>query len=94
MKMNNIYRLNNEIFENGISRYRYVNGDTIIGSQYFSRTGRRRDERIYQLYRFEKSGEIEYHELIKRKDDSVWRDLARYGFNPETLKWTQLENKY
>ena len=69
---------------------RFADGDTVIGSQYFRRSGRE-EARIYRLYRDNKSGEIQYKDSIWGKDDSDWRTLADYRFNQETLDWTKLE---
>ena len=75
---------------NGIFRIRYSNWYTVIGSQYFRRSGRE-EGRVYQLYRFNKSGNIEYEDRILGKDGKRWRTLSKYRFNQETLDWTKLE---
>ena len=78
------------LFESGIYRYRWASGNTTIGSQYFRRSGRE-DSRNYRLFRDNKSGNIQYHDQIKGKDDSGWKFQAKYRFNPETLDWTKLD---
>ena len=74
----------------GIFRERYASGSTVIGSKYFRRAGRE-EGRWYQLYRDNKSGEIQYEDKILGKDDIFYRTLEAYSFNQETLEWTQLE---
>ena len=76
----------------GIVRDRWADGYTAIGSQYFRRCGRE-EERAYGLYRWNKSGNIDYQDQIMGKDDSGWRYLAKYRFNQNTLEWTKLEVK-
>ena len=73
----------------GIFKDRYGSGNTAIGSQYFRRLGRE-EHRMYRLFRYNKSGDIEYHDHIKGKDDSDWRYHTRYRFNQETLEWKKL----
>ena len=77
------------MFEPGIHRYRWPNGDTAIGSRSFDRSGME-DNRYYRLRRFN-DGNIQYKDQIWDKDNSSWRDLAKYRFNPETLDWTKLD---
>ena len=84
---------NDGIISDGIYRERWADGDTVIGTRYFRRSGRE-EERQYHLYRWNKSGNIVYHDKIYGKDDSAWRTLARYSFNQETLQWTKLEVYY
>ena len=79
-----------ETISDGIYSDRFANGYTAIGSRYFPRSGRE-EERVYRLFRFNNSGNIEYHDRILGKDESDWRDLAKYSFNQETLEWTQLK---
>ena len=79
-----------ETISDGIYRFRNANVNTAIGSQYFSRS-EREEGRVYRLVRYNESGNINYEDKILGKDDSGWRYLARYRFNPETLDWTQLE---
>ena len=71
----------------GIFRHRRDNGSTAIGSRYFSRSGRGED-RMHRLYKDKNSEAIKYIDEIKLKHDSVWRALAVYSFNPQTLDWT------
>ena len=73
--------------QEGIFRHRDAGGSK-IGSQYFRRSGREQD-RMYQLYRMNNTGNIHYHELILCKDEQYWRILAECSFNPETLDWTK-----
>ena len=73
----------------GIFRARYADGNTDIGSKYFRRSGRE-EGRLSLLVRFNKSENIEYHDLILGKDDKGWRLLAKYRFNPKTLDWTKI----
>ena len=77
-----------ETISDGIYRVGYANGNTVIGSQYFRRSGRD-EEREYQLYRDNESGDIYYDDQIWSKDVRGWRTLARYRFNHETLDWTK-----
>ena len=73
----------------GIYRNRFADGATAIGSKYFRRSGR--DEgRLYRLHRLSESGNIQYQDKMLGKDDSNWRWLSAYSFNPETLDWTKL----
>ena len=85
-----ILQQNDETIADGIFRDRYASGNTAIGSRYFCKSGRE-EERVYQLYRFNKSGNIDYDDLIWGKDDGGWRRLAKYRFNQETLDWTKLK---
>ena len=79
------------MFESGIFRERNAaSGNTSIGSRYFSKSGRGED-RMYYLFRDNKSGNIQYQDQIWGKNDSGWRALAKYRFNPETLDWTKLD---
>ena len=72
-----------ETISEGIFRDRYADGDTAIGSRYFRRSGREKD-RWYRLYRDNRSGNIQY-------EDIIWGKHHRnYKFNPETLDWTNL----
>ena len=71
------------MIEPGIFRERFANGDTTIGSKYFGGSGWE-DSREYRLYRDNKSGNIQYQDHLK----TIWRTLAKYSFNPETLDWT------
>ena len=77
-----------ETISDGIFRVRFADGDTAIGSKYYRRSGRE-EGRYYRLDRFNESGEIRYYDEIWGKDDSGWRRLAGYSFNPETLDWTK-----
>ena len=76
-----------ETISDGIYRYRYDDGNTAIGSQYFRRSGRE-EGRLNSLCRFN-NGDIYYYDQIWGKDDSSWRILATYRFNPETLDWSK-----
>ena len=76
------------IQQGGIYRDRWDDGNTAIGSKYFRRSGRE-EFRDYCLFRFNNTGNIEYHDQILGKDDSGWRTLAKYSFNLETLDWTK-----
>ena len=78
----------NGTISDGIFRVRNANGNTFIGSRYFRRSGRE-EGRNYHLYRDNKSGDIYYIDEILGKDDTGWRYLAKYRFNPETLEWTE-----
>ena len=78
------------MLESGIYRERFASGNTAIGSRYFPRSGRE-DNRVYRLRRDNNSGNIQYYDEIWGKDDSDWRELAKYRFNPETLDWTKLK---
>ena len=78
-----------ETISDGIFRDSYASGNTVIGSNYFRRSGRE-EGRVYRLYRWNKSGNIEYHDRILGKDDKIWRLLAKYSFNQETLDWTKI----
>ena len=78
----------NGTISDGIFRTRYANGDTVIGSTYFRRSGRE-EGRLYRLYRDNTSGNIYYIDKILGKNDSSWRYLADYRFNQETLEWTK-----
>ena len=78
------------MFESGIYNIRGANGDTAIGSRYFQRSGRE-EGRQHRLYRYNKSGDIEYHDKIWGKNDTGWRWLAKYIFHPETLDWIKLD---
>jgi len=80
---------NDETISDGIYKDRYANGDTAIGSKNFRRT-RREEGRQYELYRFKKNGNIYYYDRIKFKNDVVYRTLAVYSFNQETLDWTKI----
>ena len=80
-----IYKLQDEIIQDGIFRERLRWGCTAIGSQYMSRSGRE-EYRIYSLYRDNKSLNIEYQDDIV----NVGIFLAHYRFNPETLEWTNI----
>ena len=72
----------------GINRERWNNGNTVIGSQYCRRSGRK-GARIYRLIRDYESGDIEYQDRIRGKDDHFWRVQTVYSFNSETLDWTK-----
>ena len=78
-----------ETISDGIFRERLASGTTALGSMYFRRSEREED-RLYRLFRYNKSGNIEYHDKIYGKDDSGWRFLAKYSFNQETLEWKKL----
>ena len=73
----------------GIFRERFASGNTTIGSEYYRRSEREED-RVYRLFRYNDDGEIHYEDKILGKDDSGWRFLAAYRFNPETLEWKKL----
>ena len=75
-----------ETIGDGIFRERFASGNSAIGSQYFSRSGRE-EEWIYCLYRFNESGNIYYYDKILDKDVGVWRTLAKYIFDSKTLRW-------
>ena len=79
-----------ETISEGIFRERWDDGYTAIGSRYFRRSGRE-EERVYRLFRYNKSGDIYYYDEIYGKDDSAWRYLAKYRFNQETLEWKKLK---
>ena len=84
-----IYNLQDGTIQDGIFRDRWDDGDTAIGSKYFRRSGR--DEgRVYCLFRFNNTGDIEYYDQIWGIDDRNWRFKARHSFNPETLDWTKV----
>ena len=92
IKSNNEYihiLQHDETISDGIFRERYSEVYTVIGSKYFRRSGNE-EGRLYSLYRFNKSGDIYYYDQIWDKDDSDWRILAWFRFNPETLDWTQM----
>ena len=76
-----------ETIQDGIFRARDYDGNTMIGSKYFRRSGGEEDGSY--LVRYNKSGYILYNDKIWDKDNSSWRTRARYNFNPETLDWTK-----
>ena len=75
--------------ESGKYRMRYEDGDTVIGSRYFRKSGSEKS-RLVRLYRYNKSGNIHYYDEIWGKDGSGWREQAKYSFNPETLNWKKI----
>ena len=70
--------------QDSIFRYRWDDGDTVIGSKYFRRSWKEKG-RFYCLLRFNNTGDIEYQDRFKGKHESDLRYLARYSFNPKTL---------
>ena len=84
-----IYIQQDGTIQDGIFRERLNIWFTTIGSRYFRRSGRE-EGRVYELYRFNNTGNIGYREKIYGKDDSDWRTLARYRFNSETLDWKKV----
>ena len=73
----------NGLLKLGIFRYKVPNMDTSIGSRYFRR-GDRKEDRQYHLYRFNKSGNIEYEDQ-RGEEDKGWRLQTKYEYIPETF---------
>ena len=80
-----------ELLKNSIFRYVFHDtSDTSVGLRYFRR-GDRKENREYTIYRFHKSGNIIYREVIGLKENKDWILLKQYEYKPKTLSWVKVK---
>ncbi len=86
-----LYKIQEDgLLQDGIYRYKFPDGETIIGCRLFWR-GDRQENKEFRLYKSSSDGEIRYQESVSGKENPGWRIVTEYKFHPETMSWSKLK---
>ena len=91
-KQEYIYRYEDNKLQDGGFRSIFNSGSSCFGKRKFAKSPDDGEEdRLYRLYKYAASGNIEYEEKIwVNGQDKAWRNLTKYKFNPDKLEWNKV----